>query len=186
MEQEKIHELVNKSRQGEMSAFALLVTEFQPLVFRIAFRLLCNEDEAKDMVQDTFVKVWLAVGRFDGGCRFSTWIYKITCNTCYDRMRMLRHSPLDNYPDSSIPFNLVSGDNIEVSVANKQLAELILRYTDELSPMQRLIFTLRDVEGFEVTEVEEITGLSAEKIKNNLYLARKNIRNKMNKIDPDL
>ena len=72
------------------------------------------------------------------------------------------------------------------AASNKQLKELILRYTNELPPQQKLVFTLRDVEELEVAEVQIITGLSPEKIKSTLYLARKNIRNKMNQIDPDL
>ena len=82
--------------------------------------------------------------------------------------------------------NIPSNDNIEISLANKQLKELILRYTDELPAQQKVVFMLRDVEELEVTEVQSITGLSPEKIKSTLYLARKNIRNKMNQIDPDL
>ena len=61
MNQEKIQELVNRSQQNDKRAFALLVSEFQPLVFRLAFRLLCDEDEARDITQETFVKVWLSL-----------------------------------------------------------------------------------------------------------------------------
>ncbi len=186
MEQGKIQELIDKSKRGDSTAFALLVSEFQPLVFRLAFRLLCDEDEAKDMVQETFVKVWLALGQYSRECRFSTWLYKITCNTCYDRLRSLRHSPLDNNSDFSTSADVASDDNIETLISNNQLKELILRYTGELSPMQRMVFMLRDVEELDVVEVQEITGLSADKIKNNLYLARKNIRNKINQIEPEL
>lgn len=60
MDQKKIQELISRSQQEDAVAFSLLVSTFQPLVFRLAFRLLCDEDEAKDMVQETFVKVWLA------------------------------------------------------------------------------------------------------------------------------
>lgn len=186
IEQGKIQELVDKSKQGDMTAFAVLVSEYQPFVFRLSFRLLCNEDEAKDIVQETFVKVWLALGQYDRKCLFSTWLYKITCNTCYDRLRSLRHSPLDNNSDSSTSVDVISADDIEEVISNNQLKELILQYTDELTPKQRLVFMLRDVEELEVAEVQEITGLSAEKIKNNLYLARKNIRNRINQIEPDI
>ncbi len=61
-----------------------------------------------------------------------------------------------------------------------------MQYTNDLSAQQRLVFMLRDVEELDMAEVQVITGLSPEKIKNTLYLARKNIRNTMNKIDPDL
>lgn len=187
MDQKKIQELISRSQQEDAVAFSLLVSTFQPLVFRLAFRLLCDEDEAKDMVQETFVKVWLALGKYNGECRFSTWLYKITCNTCYDRLRSLRHSPLDGEADySNSAAYLSSDENVESMVANKQLRELILRYTDELSPRQRLVFTLRDIEELDVPDVQTITGLSAGIIKTTLYLARKNIRNKMNQIDAGL
>ena len=152
MDQKKIQELISRSQQEDAVAFSLLVSTFQPLVFRLAFRLLCDEDEAKDMVQETFVKVWLALGKYNGECRFSTWLYKITCNTCYDRLRSLHHSPLDNEADYSVSANISSDDNVELAVVNKQLRELILRYTDELSPRQRLIFTLRDIEELDVPD----------------------------------
>ena len=111
MNQEKIQELVNRSQQNDKRAFALLVSEFQPLVFRLAFRFLCDEDEARDITQETFVKVWLSLKTYNQENRLSTWLYKITCNTCYDRLRSLHHSPLDNesafYLVSQTPFLLL-------------------------------------------------------------------------------
>ena len=80
MDQKKIQELISRSQQEDAVAFSLLVSTFQPLVFRLAFRLLCDEDEAKDMVQETFVKVWLALGKYNGECRFSTWLYNWKTN----------------------------------------------------------------------------------------------------------
>lgn len=186
MNQEEIQKLVDRSRQDDKEAFGRLVSEFQSLVFRLSFRLLCDEDEARDITQETFVKVWLSLKSYDREKRFSTWLYKITCNACYDRLRSLSHSPLDKESSFSDSANIPSNDNIEISLANKQLKELILRYTDELPAQQKVVFMLRDVEELEVAEVQSITGLSPEQIKSTLYLARKNIRNKMNQIDPDL
>lgn len=186
MNQEEIQKLVDRSRRGDKEAFGRLVSEFQSLVFRLSFRLLCDEDEARDITQETFIKVWLALKSYDREKCFSTWLYKITCNACYDRLRSLNHSPLDKESSLSDSANIPSNDNIEISLANKQLKELILRYTDELPAQQKVVFMLRDVEELEVAEVQSITGLSPEKIKSTLYLARKNIRNKMNQLDPDL
>lgn len=140
MNQEKIQELVSRSQQDDKRAFALLVSEFQPLVFRLAFRLLCDEEEARDITQETFVKVWLSLKTYNQENRLSTWLYKITCNTCYDRLRSLRHSPLDNESAFSDSVNIPSDDHIEISLSNKQLKELILRYTNELPPQQKLVF----------------------------------------------
>lgn len=76
MNQEQIEELIDRSRQNDTIAFAQLVSEFQTMVFRLAFRLLCNEDETRDMVQEIFVKIWLSLDKYDGRCRFTTWMYK--------------------------------------------------------------------------------------------------------------
>ena len=76
---------------------------------------------------------------------------------------------------------------MEQSLINKDLKNLILRFTEELTPKQKLVFTLREVEGLEVSEVEAITGMSAEKIKSNLYhKARKQIRMKINQMENNL
>ena len=131
MNQEKIQELVSRSQQDDKRAFALLVSEFQPLVFRLAFRLLCDEEEARDITQETFVKVWLSLKTYNQENRLSTWLYKITCNTCYDRLRSLRHSPLDNESAFSDSVNIPSDDHIEISLSNKQLKELLNAVTDE-------------------------------------------------------
>jgi len=183
--QEEIQKLVDRSQRDDKEAFSRLVSEFQSLVFRLAFRLLCDEDEARDATQETFVKVWLSLKTYDREKRFSTWLYKITCNACYDRLRTLQHSPLDKECTFSDSANIPSNDNIEISLSNKQLKELILSYTNELPPQQKLVFMLRDVEELEVEEVQSITGLSPEKIKSTLYLARKNIRNKINLLDSE-
>ena len=171
---------------GDTECFSAFLDRYsRPLYVLIVQIVGCSED-AEELVQDVFLKAFRCLGSYRGECRFSTWIYKITCNTCYDRLRSLYHSPLDNEADYSVSVNISSDDNVELAVVNKQLRELILRYTDELSPRQRLIFTLRDIEELDVPEVQTITGLSAGIIKTTLYLARKNIRNKMNQIDAGL
>lgn len=181
-----IQELINRSKQHDAKAFALLVSEFQGMVFRLAFRLLCNEDETRDMVQETFVKVWLSIDKYDGTFRFSTWIYKIACNTCYDRLRTLQRSPLGYSSDMLADNDLSSEEYIEENLSNKELKELILRFTEQLTPKQKLVFVLRDIEELDVAEVVAITGLSAEKIKHNLYQARKQIKMRIHQIEPDL
>lgn len=187
MNQEQIQELVDRSKRNDTIAFAQLVSEFQAMVFRLAFRLLCDEDETKDIVQDVFVKIWVSIDKYDGSCQFSTWIYKITCNTCYDRLRALQRTPLAYSSEViSVEHDIGSGENIEEVLTNKELKDLILRFTCQLSPRQKLVFTLRDIEGLEVSEVVAITGMSAEKVKHNLYQARKQIRNRIHQIEPDL
>jgi RNA polymerase sigma-70 factor (ECF subfamily) len=120
MEQDKIYELIIHSKQGDAKAFGKLVVEFQPLVFQLSFRLLCSEEEAKDMVQEVFIKLWLQLGKYNTCYKFSTWIYKITCNMCYDRLRQ-------HYPQSTeiSPFTASHisdlSHNIETTLINSEL-----------------------------------------------------------------
>ena len=184
MNQEQIQILIDRCVQNDQKAFAVLVAEYQTMVFRLSFRLLCDEDEARDMVQETFTKVWISLDKYNRACRFSTWIYKIASNTCYDRLRAMQHSPAGYRTEMDTScLNITSDDNVEQNLSNKDLQALIFRFTEELTPKQKLVFTLRDVEGLDVSEVEVITGMSAEKIKSNLYQARKQIRIKINQID---
>jgi RNA polymerase sigma-70 factor (ECF subfamily) len=181
MEHELVQELIASSKQGDASAFGKVVAAFQPLVFRVAFRLLCNGEDAQDIVQEVFVKAWLQLGRYNPQYRFSTWLYKIACNMCYDKLRSTSRShALAEMPLSVAALSVASPEQVEASVVNRELKELILYLTGHLSPKQKLVFTLSDVEGLEAEEVGKITGLSAGQVKSNLHLARKYIRNKIN------
>jgi RNA polymerase sigma-70 factor (ECF subfamily) len=183
MEKDEIWELIIHSKQGDTKAFGKLVVLFQPLVFQLSFRLLCDNDEAKDMVQEVFIKLWLQLEKYNPQYKFSTWIYKITCNMCYDRLRLMQHYPKSIEISPFIAeYVAASSHNIETSVINSNLKELILYFADGLSPKQRLVFTLNDIEGLDTKEIKEITGLSAGQIKSNLHLARKYIKNKINAI----
>ena len=176
MNLEKIEDLVERSKQHDTAAFRQLVEICQPFVFRLAFRLLCNEEESKDIVQETFIRVWLHLHRYHHGARFSTWLYKIACNLCYDRLRAMKRS-VTNIDLSEI--DLPDDHDIEQSLVNRNLKEWIITLTHDLTPKQRLVFTLRDIEGMELEEVKKITGMSGAKIKSNLYLARQYIRKKI-------
>lgn len=180
--EEQIKTIIQRCQRNDYSAFALLVEQYRDMIFRLVFRMICDEEEAKDITQDVFVKIWLSLDSYNGDYRFSTWIYRIACNACYDFLRSQRHIQASSFVDlSDSDVKLSSGEDIEQVLDNKALVELILRYTEELTPKQKMVFMLRDVEELEVKEVQEITGLSAEKIKSNLYQARKQIRLKMEK-----
>ncbi|MDR1091315.1 MAG: sigma-70 family RNA polymerase sigma factor [Prevotella sp.] len=172
---DKLIEHVDLCCRGNSGAFEYIVAEYQQLVYTLAFRLLCNEADAQDATQDTFIKVWQNISQYRRQYKFSTWIYKIAGNVCYDYMRAgCKDSDLD-----SADTGLLSTTDEEVRLHNKELVELIKKTTGDLSPKQKLVFTLREIEGLDVEEIVLITGLSPAKIKSNLYLARKYIKSKI-------
>ena len=179
MNQEKIAILVERSKQRDATAFRQLVENCQPFVFRIAFRLLCDDDEAKDVVQETFIKVWLHLDKYKNDVRFSTWLYKIACNLCYDRLRVLQRISETEVDIDISELNVADDNNMEQSFINEDLRKYIVTLTRGLPPRQRLVFTLRDIEDLELNEVEKITGMSRAKIKSNLYLARQYVRERI-------
>ncbi len=168
--------LIAKSRGGDRDAFGAVVVRFRQMVFRLAFRLLCDEEEAKDAVQDTFVKAWVSLKRYDPEYSFATWLYRIAANICYDTMRSSKRRktehdiPQEHRDDTA---------NAEGRLLNDELRHNIIALTERLSPKQKLIFTLSDLEELSADEIRDITGLSLSSIKSNLYMARKHIRESM-------
>lgn len=171
-----------KAQRGDKQAFGMVVSAFQYSVFRFAFRLLGNEEEARDATQDTFVKAWIKRQSYNPEYQFSTWIYRIAGNVCCDRLRSLKRKKFQPETIADETTAVRSPENIESEIINRELADFILYFTQDLTPKQKLVFMLRDIEGFEVGEVERITGMSGAKIKSNLYLARKYIKAKIEKI----
>jgi RNA polymerase sigma-70 factor (ECF subfamily) len=141
---------------------------------------MCNEEEAKDIVQETFIKVWLNLASYNVEKKFSTWIYAIAAHLCLDRLK----SKKSHYPVESIDKalnNFVTVENVEQKLINAELGNIILALTNELTPKQKIVFTLRCLEELEIEEIIQITGMTAGKIKSNLFLARQTIRQKLEK-----
>ncbi len=183
MNPEREKQLIRQSAEHDPAAFGQLVTEYQYFVFRLAFRLLCHTEEAQDITQEVFIRAWTRLSQFKPQVKFTTWLYKITVNLCYDRMRQQKR--LAGLVSSLQPEKIMEipdGKNPGQELANQELIACITRLTEELTPKQKLVFTLWDLEGIDPEEIQWITGLSSAKIKSNLYLARKYIRQRIGKL----
>ena len=179
MHQSTIKELISLSRQNDAHAFRQLVEAHQSMVYTLAFRLLCNDEDAKDVVQETFIKVWKHFDSFNTELKFSTWLYSITAHQCYDILKKAKHNSILRIDDQERIREFISNDDMEKTIINTELSRIIIALTGGLTPKQKLVFTLTDLEGLEVEEIKSITSLSAGKIKSNLYLARQYIRKRL-------
>lgn len=165
-------QLINSSKQGNKLAFAQLVDRYTSYLYQLVFRIVNDEEEAKDVVQDTFIVVWLKLSQFDiKKSKFTTWLYTIATRHAISSLRK-RKLHIEVADDVLPKYN----DDALYQLANKEIGGLILKATKNLSPLQKVVFVLRDVEGIGVEEARQITGLSAKQIKDNLYVARKLIR----------
>lgn len=182
MEVNEVAQLIHQCRRKDQQAFRKLVETYQPMVYSLSFRLLCNEEEAKDTVQETFLKVWLHLDSYHADRKFSTWLYAIASNLCLDKLKSARYQ-VQNSPLPEISERLISTDNVEQQLIDADLGKLIESLTGQLSPKQRVVFTLFYLEGIETSEIAVITGMTAEQIKNNLFLARKTMKEKLKKLE---
>ncbi|HLO57641.1 MAG TPA: RNA polymerase sigma factor [Bacteroidales bacterium] len=185
MDQQTVNSLISQSINGNQNSFRKLIEHHQPFVYAVAFRMLCNDYETEEIVQETFIRVWKTLERFDTGMQFRTWLYKIAVNLCYDRIRAVKrlsgnHS-INDY--GSLILNYAGSEDPETTLINKDTALVIRVLTQDLTPKQKVVFTLIELECLPVEEVAEITGLSHEKIKSNLYCARQNIKKLLSLIE---
>ena len=171
-------DIILRCQQGDKEAFRWVVQTHQQLIFSLALKMLCDEEEAKDMVQETFIRVWQNIRSYDLRTTFSTWVYTIASRLCIDRLKRARR--IVALPDDELALRRFAsdGDN-QLALENKEWVSIGRTIAGELSDKQRLVFTLCQLEGRSSAEVEQITGLDARQVKSNLYIARQTIRKRL-------
>jgi RNA polymerase sigma-70 factor (ECF subfamily) len=171
--------LVVRAQNGDLDAFRQLVEKHQQFVYNVAFRFLSNQEDARDVVQECFIRVWKSLPKFDAQKKLTTWIYKIVTNLCYDEMRRaFRKYKCDPQEKQKTFDNMISTEDAEITLSNAELAEKIKCVSEQLKPRQRAVFILRDLEELNMREIAEILKISVSAVKSNLFYARLNIRKK--------
>ena len=185
---EPVSEIIARCKNGDLDAFRDLVERHQSFAFALAFRLLCNEEDAKDAVQESFVRVWRHLARFNPRQKFTTWLYRIVANLCYDRLkaRKRRARIMVAADDDELPTIITSPLLVEKELANREIAAIIERLAGGLSSKQRMVFVLRDLQDLDMEEIVHITGMSMGSVKTSLYLARRAIRERLVQFDQSL
>ncbi len=168
--------LIEECRAGNLRNFRKIVEITSPFVYSVAFRMVGDEDQARDIVQETMVTIWEKLGKIRSAESFKTWVYRITVNKCYDQMRKRNRQP--EYRADEQTWALISNHISEDTVTeleSKENAQIINLLTNRLSPKQKAVFILSDLEEMSNDEISEITGMSKTAVKANLHYARKNI-----------
>ena len=165
-------------QNGDREAFRSVVQTYQRMVFSLALKMLADEDDAKDVVQETFIRVWQKIGGFDVRRSFATWLYTIASRLCIDHIKRGRRLvPMPD--DESVLHRFASETDSQRTLENREWVSIVRLMAADLSPKQRLVFTLCQLEGLSSDEVEQITGLNARQVKSNLYAARQTIREQL-------
>jgi RNA polymerase sigma-70 factor (ECF subfamily) len=169
-------ELIEECRKGNLQNFRKLIGISSPYAFSVAFRMLGNEDLAKDVVQETMITIWSKLKKIKSAGSYKTWLYRIVVNKCYDELRRKKSQMEERADDRTwaLIANHIS-ERQSSEFEDSETAKVISLLTEKLSPKQKAVFVLSDLEEMTAREISEITGMSTRNIKANLHYARKNI-----------
>ncbi len=164
--------LIQEAIQGNRTAFRQIVENTQGMVYQVAYRLLGDRHESEDAVQEIYVRLWKNLPKYKPEIKLSTWLYRITTNYCLDVLKSARYRAA--YQSRSTEEIEITGTLGADQEFNRQEAhELVLRAARNLTPVQKAVFILRDLEGRDVEEVCTVLSMNPDSIKSNLYHARK-------------
>lgn len=175
-------EAVAETRKGNQYAFRVLVERHSRSVFRLTFRMTRNEQDAEDLVQDTFLRAYKQLHRFDGRASFSTWLYRIAANCSLDLIRA-RKNRKEQPAKSSGDETMCWLDSIaapepspERLTQSGQIAELLGPAMRQLSEMERVAFVLRHYEGQKIEDIARTLGVEANAAKHSVFRAVQKLR----------
>ena len=188
------HALIARAQQGDRAAFEALVQRYDRDVLRLALNLLHSPEDARDVYQEAFLKVYRNLHRFRLDCSFYTWLYRIVTNVCLDHMRRRRARPEDQAPvsasalQSGLPerdfFDRQSDSSAdpEQSLLGQEIGQRIDRALAVLSPRERMIFELKHKQGMRLRAIGEALGTTEETVKNSLFRATRKLREQLGEL----
>ena len=170
-----------RARQGDSDAFRALVETHSRSVFRLAFRMTGNEQDAEDVVQESFLRAYRQLGRFESRANFGTWLYRIVSNCSVDLMRskqarhdQVRGDSLDQ--EGAVELPAVDQPGPERIAESAEIDRRVQHALQELSPLERAAFTLRHYEGRSIDEISATLGLGTSAAKHSVFRAVKKLR----------
>lgn len=173
--------LIKKAIDGDTLAFRQIVEQHQGFAYAVSYRFTGNEEDAEDIVQEAFIRLWNNLHKYKPEVKLSTWLYKIITNLCLDFLKSRRVKEKNNHVDIQSQVNLNSNHKADEPLNAQELHVIIQEAASELTPAQKAVFILRDLEQLSVEEVSEILSMSAGNIKSNLYYARQQVGNVLKK-----
>ncbi|MDE3056349.1 MAG: RNA polymerase sigma factor [Bacteroidota bacterium] len=178
-------ELIEKARSGDTGAFEALVYQYDKQVLTIAARYVNSSDDAKDIYQEVFLRVYKGLKKFQLRSEFSTWIFRIATNVClsyHSRRKRRAHVSLDQEQEvsdgeASHGVEIVSEEHSpHQQTVNAELSARVEEAMDALSPQQKIIFTLKHYQGYKLNEIALMLKCSEGTVKKQLFTAVRRLR----------
>jgi RNA polymerase sigma-70 factor, ECF subfamily len=168
---ENLIKLVNSAANGNTESFRSIVGQYQGFVFALVRRFVRSRPDAEDIVQEVFIRLWKNLRSYKTDMKFSTWLYRITVNKCFDYLKSGEFKS-GRQSGSADQLVIAGGRSADEPLINAELKDAVEACAASLTPKQKAVFFLRDVEGLEMNEIAEILAMSTGNIKSNLYYAR--------------
>jgi RNA polymerase sigma-70 factor (ECF subfamily) len=171
--------ILASARHGDDDAFRVLVERHSRAVFRLAFRMTGNEQDAEDVVQESFFRAYRQLSRFESRANFGTWLYRIVANCSVDAIRARRSRHDQSRRESleavvSVPAS--EGHGPERLAASAEIAVQVTEALRDLSALERAAFTLRHHEGRSIQEISQLLGIGTSAAKHSVFRAVKKLR----------
>ncbi len=191
-ETRKDAELVEAFLSGEKEAFVELINRYTEKVHHLAMRISRNEQDAEEILQDVFITVYSKLNTFKGNSAFSSWLYRITANTSFMKLRSRRKhaaTSIDETPSGTGENNWVADRSdscdLDYMSSRHELRQALEEAIRELPEEYKMIFVLRDVDGLSNHEVGEVLGISIPAVKSRLHRSRLMLRKKLKRFYED-
>jgi RNA polymerase sigma-70 factor (ECF subfamily) len=179
MDATKAAAILASARQGDGDAFRLLVERHSRAVFRLAYRMTGNEQDAEDVVQESFLRAYRQLGRFESRANFGTWLYRIVANCSVDalRARQSRHDlSRGESLDTVVAIAASDGHGPDRLAESAEIAAQVEGALGSLSALERAAFTLRHHEGRSIQEISQALGIGTSAAKHSIFRAVKKLR----------
>jgi RNA polymerase sigma-70 factor (ECF subfamily) len=166
---------IDKILGGETNAFTALVDRYKDMIFSLSLKMLKNREEAEEVAQDTFIKIFNSLSKFKGDSKFSTWIYKIAYNTCLDRLKKNKKEDLNISIDEFSAHLIKTMDNALSALEDKERKQTIQNCLNLLPGDENFLLTLFYFEEQSLEEIGKIMSINANNVKVKLFRSRQKL-----------
>ncbi|HUN62367.1 MAG TPA: sigma-70 family RNA polymerase sigma factor [Candidatus Sulfotelmatobacter sp.] len=183
--------LVEQAQAGNRAAFEELVRRYDRDVLRLALNLMKRTEDARDVYQEAFLKVFRNLHRFRFECSFYTWLYRIVTNVCLDHLRRRQARPEDQAPETPSQFEDGNVDfferqrehratlDPERNLLGQEIKTRLAAAMERLSPRERIVFEMKHYQGLKLRAIGDVLGTSEETVKNSLFRATRKLRTEL-------
>ena len=181
-------ELVTALRGGDLSAFSEIVDRYTQKVSNLAYRISRNEEDTEEIVQDVFVTVFNKIDKFEGKAAFSSWLYRITANTAFMKLRKRKQHltvSLEDALQNNNEHSIGHPTEAPLSSSRHEVREALEKALQYLPLEYRAIFVLRDVDGLSNQDVSSILGITVPAVKSRLHRSRLMLRKRLQRFFSD-